>query len=379
MLEKTPFNTLPARLQEKLEQLSFTTPTKVQEQVIPAVSAKKNIVFQSETGTGKTFAYLLPLLQRIMENNAETSPNERPVLVIICAPTFELASQIKQTAMAVSNIKTALFIGGAPIKRQLETLKEKPQIVIGTPARLLELIRLKKLKTQHIFAIVFDEADRLVKKELYDESRSLILSMPENVQKIACTATVDSNTKKFFSDCEQILLPAENVLTKNITHWAIYAENRDKIETLRKLIIAENPAKALVFTSRADQVENIYSKLKYKKIECTALHAKTDKQLRKAAIDRFKSGKIKILITSDLSARGLDIQNVTHIIQMDLPDDTDFFIHRAGRTARAGKKGINVLIGDEYEMRNYALLEKKLGITVYPKELRAGKVIVPEL
>lgn len=379
MLEKTPFNTLPARLQEKLEQLSFTTPTKVQEQVIPAVSAKKNIIFQSETGTGKTFAYLLPLLQRIMENNAETSPNERPVLVIICAPTFELASQIKQTAMAVSNIKTALFIGGAPIKRQLETLKEKPQIVIGTPARLLELIRLKKLKTQHIFAIVFDEADRLVKKELYDESRSLVLSMPENVQKIACTATVDSNTKKFFSDCEQILLPAENVLTKNITHWAIYAENRDKIETLRKLIIAENPAKALVFTSRADQVENIYSKLKYKKIECTALHAKTDKQLRKAAIDRFKSGKIKILITSDLSARGLDIQNVTHIIQMDLPDDTDFFIHRAGRTARAGKKGINVLIGDEYEMRNYALLEKKLGITVYPKELRAGKVIVPEL
>lgn len=379
MLEKTPFNTLPARLQEKLEQLSFTTPTKVQEQVIPAVSAKKNIIFQSETGTGKTFAYLLPLLQRIMENNAETSPNERPVLVIICAPTFELASQIKQTAMAVSDIKTALFIGGAPIKRQLETLKEKPQIVIGTPARLLELIRLKKLKTQHIFAIVFDEVDRLVKKEQYDESRSLVLSMPENVQKIACTATVDSNTKKFFSDCEQILLPAENVLTKNITHWAIYAENRDKIETLRKLIIAENPAKALVFTSRADQVENIYSKLKYKKIECTALHAKTDKQLRKAAIDRFKSGKIKILITSDLSARGLDIQNVTHIIQMDLPDDTDFFIHRAGRTARAGKKGINVLIGDEYEMRNYALLEKKLGITVYPKELRAGKVIVPEL
>ena len=379
MLEKTPFNTLSTGLQEKLEQLSFTTPTKVQEQVIPAVSAKKNIVFQSETGTGKTFAYLLPLLQRIMENNAETSPNERPVLVIICAPTFELASQIKQTAMAVSDIKTALFIGGVPIKRQLETLKEKPQIVIGTPARLLELIRLKKLKTQHIFAIVFDEADRLVKKELYDESRSLVLSMPENVQKIACTATVDSSTKKFFSDCELLLLPAENVLTKNITHWAIYAENRDKIETLRKLIIAENPAKALVFTSRADQVENIYSKLKYKKIECTALHAKTDKQLRKAAIDRFKSGKIKILITSDLSARGLDIQNVTHIIQMDLPDDTDFFIHRAGRTARAGKKGINVLIGDEYEMRNYALLEKKLGITVYPKELRAGKVIVPEL
>ena len=372
------FDLLSDKLKQSVQELGFSSPTPVQSEVIPKIINGENVLFQSDTGTGKTFAYLFPLITKLDALEANDSLNSS-VKIIIIAPTFELASQIKQTAMAVSDIKTALFIGGVPIKRQLETLKEKPQIVIGTPARLLELIRLKKLKTQHIFAIVFDEADRLVKKELYDESRSLVLSMPENVQKIACTATVDSSTKKFFSDCELLLLPAENVLTKNITHWAIYAENRDKIETLRKLIIAENPAKALVFTSRADQVENIYSKLKYKKIECTALHAKTDKQLRKAAIDRFKSGKIKILITSDLSARGLDIQNVTHIIQMDLPDDTDFFIHRAGRTARAGKKGINVLIGDEYEMRNYALLEKKLGITVYPKELRAGKVIVPEL
>lgn len=108
-----------------------------------------------------------------------------------------------------------------------------------------------------------------------------------------------------------------------------------------------------------------------------ALHAKSDKVSRKAAIDKFRSGKAKILITSDLSARGLDIQNITHVIQMDLPRDTDFFIHRAGRTARAGKKGINVLIGDEYELKQFALLEKKLGFTVYPKEVREGKVIAP--
>lgn len=375
MLENTVFNTLPAGIQEKLIQAGIQKPTLVQEKVIPAVAAKKNTVFQSETGTGKTFAYLLPLLQRIIEQNVP----EQNVSVIICAPTFELASQIKQTAMTVSNIKTALFIGGAPLKRQVEMLKEKPQVVIGTPARLLELIQLKKLKTAHVFAAVFDEADRLVKKELYNETTSLLRALPPDVQKIACTATVDAQTRKFFADCEQIILPAEDVLTKNIEHWAVYAESRDKIETLRKFLLAEKPEKALVFTSRADQVENIRAKLSYKNIECTALHAKTDKQQRKAAIDRFKSGKIKTLITSDLSARGLDIQNITHIIQMDFPADSDFFIHRAGRTARAGKKGINVVIGDEYEMRKYALLEKKLGIKVFPKEVRNGKVSAPEL
>ena len=212
-----------------------------------------------------------------------------------------------------------------------------------------------------------------------DELKALKEVLPEKIQYIACTATVDNSTKKFFKDSSLEIMPEEDVLKRNISHWAIYAENRDKIETLRKFINAENPGKALIFTSRSDQVENIYSKLKFKKIDCMALHAKTDKQERKAAIDKFRSGKAKILVTSDLSARGLDIQNITHVIQMDLPSDQDFFVHRSGRTARAGKTGINIVIGDEYEMNQYALLEKKLGIKVYPKEIRDGKVCEPIL
>ena len=376
MNESNVFNLLDKSLTDKLETLNIKEPTKVQAQIIPAILENKNLVFQSETGTGKTLAYLLPLIDKIIKTE---NRNTATAKIIIVAPTFELASQINQTSKSISNIKSALFIGGSPLKRQIESLKEKPEIIIGTPARLLELINLKKLKTQNISAIVFDEADRLVKKELYDESKGLLNSLPKETQIIACTATIDKNTTKFFSEAEKIVLPAEDILTKNITHWAIYAETRDKIDTLRKFIIAENPQKAIIFTSRADQVENIYTKLSYKKIECSALHAKTDKQLRKATIDRFKSGKIKILITSDLSARGLDIPGITHIIQMDLPSDNDFFVHRAGRTARAGKKGINVVIGDEFEMRNYAALEKKLGIIVYPKQVIAGKVVSPEL
>lgn len=373
------FNLLPANLLEKLNTQNITEPTKVQQKVIPILMEGKNLIFQSETGTGKTFAYLLPLIARLQKAKETENPNEKHPRIIVCAPTFELSSQIKMAAQSITGLKTALFIGGAPIKRQTEVLKEKPEIVIGTPARLVELIRLKKLKTQHINAIVFDEADRLVKKELADECAELKNLVPENAQIIACTATVDAGTKKFFSGAEIEILPNENVLSKNITHWAIYAESRDKINVLRKFIAAENPEKALIFASRADQVENIWSKLKFKKVQCACLYAKAEKQVRKMAIDRFRSGKERILITSDLGARGLDINGITHVIQMDLPSDSDFFIHRAGRTARAGKTGINLVIGDEYEMNAFAALEKKLGIKVFPKEIRNGKVQAPEL
>ena len=373
MLQDSIFLQFSDEIQEKLKSLNITTPTSVQQNVIPTILENKNVIFQSETGTGKTFTYLLPIIKRIHE----TSTNDA-IKAIICAPTFELASQIKQAAMSVTSLKTALFIGGAPIKRQIESLKEKPQIIVGTTARLLELIKLKKIKTNNLFTIVFDESDRLIKKETIEDVYDLLKVIPQTTQIIACSATIDEKTKKVFTG-EVILMPQEDVLKKNITHWAIYAEQRNKIDTLRKVILAEKPEKALIFTSRADQVENIYSKLNYKNIECVALHAKADKQKRKSAIDKFKSGKIKYLITSDLAARGLDIPGISHVIQMDLPSDNDFFVHRAGRTARAGKKGINLVIGDEYEMNKYALLEKKLGIIVYPKEIYNGKITEPSI
>ncbi|MBQ0001979.1 MAG: DEAD/DEAH box helicase [Treponema sp.] len=362
-------------LSKKLEELSITSPSSIQAAVIPEILQKKNVIFESETGTGKTFAFLLPLVQAL-----EEVPSKEDRIIII-APTYELASQIKSTAAKITSLKTSLFIGGTPLKRQIEALKEKPQIIIGNPSRILELIHLKKLKTSNVKAVVLDEADRLVSVEIADETKKLLASIPCDAQFIACSATINENTKKvlggIFSNPSQIIMPKEDILSKKITHWAIFAENRDKIAALKSFILAENPEKALVFTSRADQVENIASKLLYKKVDCMALHAKTDKKERKAAIDRFRNGKCRILITSDLASRGLDIQGITHIIQMDLPSNEDFFIHRSGRTARAGLTGINVVIGDEYEMRKYAALEKKFGLTVYPKVLYKGKVVNP--
>ncbi len=367
------FSLLNKQIQEKLKLQNILEPTPVQSEVIPQILEGDNVLFQSETGTGKTFAYLLPLLNKVDE--------KRPgVQILITAPTFELCSQINSACKSVCDYKTVLLIGGVPLKRQLENLKASPFIAIGTPARLVELIRLKKLKTEKIFAAVFDETDRLIKKELYDSTSELrnVLAKPGifgPVQIISCSATLDKKTKLFFADSKSIIMPEENILKKKITHWAIFAERRDKIETLRKFLCAENPQKALIFTSRTDQIENIRSKLAYKGIKCAVLFSKADKVERKKAIDSFRSGKEKFLITSDLSSRGLDILNISHVIQMDLPEDEDFFVHRSGRTGRAGKDGINVVIGDEMEMRRYAALEKKLGLTVYPKEIYGGKVL----
>lgn len=380
---------------EKLEKKGIYAATPVQKTVIPRIKSNENILFQSETGTGKTLAFLIPLLEKI-------NLQEKGVQLVIVAPTHELASQIKMETQSISDFKVALLIGGAPIKRQIELLKEKPAIVIGGPARLQELINLKKLKVDSVKAIVLDEVDRLLSPELRDETTDLVSAMPKEIQLVACSATTKASIVRILEEAlenrkqvqyqnkenssinennkiETIVLPMEDVLKRKITHWAFFVEQRKKIEFLRKLLSAEKPEKALIFTSRADQVENIASKLQFAKVECAALHAKTDKTERKQAIDRFRSGKNKILITSDLASRGLDFADVSHIIQMDVSTNDDFFIHRAGRTARAGKTGINIVIGDAHEMRLYAKLEKKLGFVVYPKELHNGKVTEPFL
>ncbi|NLK45996.1 MAG: DEAD/DEAH box helicase [Treponema sp.] len=380
---------------DTLTKKQITTPTAVQSQIIPEIMKGKNVIFSSETGTGKTYAFLLPLITMMIseietQKKANKQPTPQPGILIV-APTNELASQLKQETDFLlkeedfdekQKLKSLLCIGGTSISRQIESLKSKPQIILGGPARLLELIRLKKLKTQHIFAVVLDEVDRLLSPELRDITTELIKSINSNFQLISCSATIKQNQLKILENIlgksfENITMPKEDVLKQNILHYALHAEQRNKIDTLRSLLLAEKPERALVFSAETAQIANIVEKLKYKKINCIGLHAKTDKFERKKAVDDFRSGKCHILVTSDLAARGLDINDITHIIQMDVSPNEDFFVHRAGRTARAGKTGINIVIGDEYELRQLAKLEKKLEIIITPKMLYNGKLITP--
>jgi len=384
---------LSREIVSRLEENGITEPMPVQKKVIPLVAEGKNILFQSETGTGKTFAYLLPLVEALEK---QENPR-RDVRLLIVSPTYELASQIKQQVQKISSLKCALCIGGSPLSKQVEKLREHPEIVIGGPARLLELIHLKKMRADSVKTLVLDEADRLMAPELRDDTKGLLDRLPRSVQLIGNSATVSDYTRKILQEARDglegaredtsqgsgnaiilVTLPPEDILRKKITHWALFAERRDKIDTLRSFINAVKPEKLIVFTSRSDQVDNIVGKMRYKKLECDGFSAKSDKRSRKEAIDKFRSGKIPILVTTDLASRGLDIAGISHVVQMDLPEKADFFVHRAGRTARAGQTGINCVIGDEREMEAYARLEKKLKITVYPKVLYGGKLLAPE-
>ncbi|MBR7079899.1 MAG: DEAD/DEAH box helicase, partial [Treponema sp.] len=339
-----------------LEKNGITEPSPVQEKVIPMIMQNKNIMFQSETGSGKTLAYLLPLIDRL--ENEEQSGD---LSLLIVSPTYELASQIKAQIQAISDISCALCIGGSPISKQIEKLRERPRIVIGGSARILELIHLKKLKAEQVRCLVLDEADRLLSPELRDETQALLDRLNKNVQIIGNSATVSKFTRDTLEKAREskeqdnpdamefVTVDSHDVLRTKIEHWAIFAQRQQKIDTLRSFIHAVKPEKLIVFTNRTDQVENIVSKLKYKKIDCEGFSSKTDKKQRKIFLDRFRSGKLPILVTTDLASRGLDIPRITHVIQMDLSDKSDFFIHRAGRTARAGLSGVNCVIGDEKE------------------------------
>lgn len=373
---------------EVLSTSGITQPTPIQKQVIPLALEGKSVFFESETGTGKTFAFLLPLLTQVMQEPKTAAAPQ----VLIISPTVELASQIKEAALQLQGtsqglVKVQLCIGGTSIKRQIDGLKEKPAVVIGTAVRIADLVSLKKLKLQGITAVVIDESDRLLAQESQESLQHILQLLPPDVQILACSATLSGKNTALLAGMlrrsggcpapDFISLTHTGVLQDSIEHWALLSERRNKMDVLRALIHALGAAKILVFTAPVQEVETLSQKLQHKKIDAAPLYGKMDGAARKQIIARFRSGKIKILITSDLSARGLDIADIDYIVQMQLSRDTDIFIHRAGRTGRAGKKGVNIVIGDEYEMRILQTIEQKLKLTVYPKVLHNGKVEKP--
>jgi superfamily II DNA/RNA helicase len=377
---------------ERLGERNIRVPTAIQALIIPRLLREENILFRSATGTGKTFAYLIPLFQgllRLPPMDAGKGPR-----VLVLAPTYELCSQIKQEADFLLRgypggegpehpFKASLIIGSAQMGRQIETLKkDKPAVLVGNPGRLLQLARMGKLRLRGVRALVLDEGDRLVTDELLEETRDLAALVNPDRITAACSATLGPKSRERllpFMGASAGWEESEDreILRDRIIHWALFSEGRRKIAALRSFIAAVKPRKALVFTSRGGDVGNIVSQLQYHKIAAAGLYGDMDKKNRKAALDDFRRDRARVLVSSDLAARGLDIPDISHIIAMDVPSDGDAYIHRSGRTARAGKRGLMLTIGDEEELRRLAALEKKLGITVYPKVLSHGGIYDP--
>ncbi|MDR0374353.1 MAG: DEAD/DEAH box helicase [Treponema sp.] len=401
---KTRFSDLGIRpfFIEKLSQRNISVPTGIQKLVIPRVRDKESVLFRSATGTGKTFAYLLPLFENlraaIEAKEAVSSPH-----ALILAPTLELCSQLKQEADFLLRDfpqeresppppRVGLVIGSANITRQIETLrKEKPAVIVGNSARVLQLVRMGKLKLGAAPGVLaLDEADRFFANETIDETKELIGRMRSVRQVIACSATVSEKTREhlrtLFGEMAYIETEEQEILRERITHWAFFSEDRKKLRCLCSFLNAIGASggaassrrkKCLVFTSRTGQVGNIVAQLQHHGIRADGLASGMDKQARRRAMDNFRQGKLSVLVSSDLAARGLDIPDINYCVALDTPFEADAYIHRAGRTARAGKRGCMVTIGNEEELRRFSLLEKKLGVTVQPKVLYQGRIESP--
>jgi superfamily II DNA/RNA helicase len=401
----------------RLKERGISEATDIQKKIIPLLAAGESVLFTSATGTGKTFAYLLPILSCLLEQRTQEPSRKEsgsnPSFVIV-APTLELCTQIKSELdflLADTDICSLLLIGSISLDRQIEELKKtKPDIIIGNHGRLLVLAKMGKLNFSSLKFLVLDEADRLVSGEMLDETSELCkiiyrTNKTRNVHNTgdspvfaACSATMNKKCReKLINNCinpknasfENIkFIESEDneILYEKIEHWAIFSEKRRKDQTLRSLLAALNAkkskVKALIFTSRSDEALFVFSRLQHHHVPAAGLFGKVSKkpvsgEARKEALDSFREGKVTALVSTDLAARGLDIPGITHVIALDVPADTEVYIHRCGRTGRAGKRGTMVTIGDETQMHLLAALEKKLKIKVYPKELHYGKVCVP--
>lgn len=361
-----------------LELQGITSPTEIQALAIPAILENKDIIGEAHTGSGKTLAFVAPLFQKI---NTE----KREMQGLILAPTHELVMQIEaQIKLLAKNseipVTSLSIIGDVNIDKQIKKLKDiKPHIIVGTPGRVLDLMNKKKIAAHTIKTIVIDEADNLLDNTSANFVKDIIKKTMRDRQLMAFSATINGNTLKTAKELmkEPVSFKSENKvsLNPNIEHIYIEVDPRDKFETLRKLIAATNPEKAIVFVNKGYEINMVTDKLNYHHRAAFGVHKKLSKEERQNALESFRRGKIKILVSSDVSARGLDIPGVTHIINLDFPGNSNEYLHRAGRTARGNDHGTTISLVTKKELAAIRVYEREFKIKFVKKSLREGKLI----
>jgi superfamily II DNA/RNA helicase len=366
---------LPTWLIAALARQQITDPTPIQVAGLPVLLEGKDAYLYAETGTGKTLAYLLPLFCRIDAALASTQ-------VVIVAPTHELAIQIhRQSCDLAQNagmaLRSVLLIGGTAVDRQIDKLKNKPQLVIGSPGRIGELLARGKLKAKHLRAVVIDEADLLLNEEHLQSVLAIIRAAPADRQLVFASATREKQATAAISALtpDLVMLKAGAApVSENIEHLYLHCEERDKPDELRKLLHCLAPERALVFVHRNDVADKVAGKLAHHHIPAADLTAANNKLLRQQAMNGFRSGAIRVLLASDIAARGLDIKGVELVVNLDVPTISKAYLHRTGRTGRAGAKGLAVSLVTDSEMRVVRRYEQELGIVMQCVRLREGRL-----
>ena len=369
---------LDSNLIKGLQKQGITSPTEVQSLVFENIKNHKDMVVQAQTGSGKTLSYLLPLFEKIDTTKRETQ-------VIVLAPTHELVMQIVNQVKLLSQnseipVTTLPLIGEVNIQKQIKNIKDtKPHIVVGSCGRILDLIKQRKLKVHTVKTIVLDEVDSLLSGKNTSVVKDIIKCTLRDRQLLAFSASTNVNCLDICNSLmkEPIIIKSskEADVNENISHMYLLCDRRDKFKTLRKALAAVNPKKAIVFVNDEESIEIISEKLNFHGRRNMAISGNMTKEDRKIALDKFKSGKVKILVSSDLSARGLDIQNITHVFNLDFPVNKNEYIHRSGRTARGNNTGDTISIVTNKELGAIRVYSREFNIDIKRKDLYEGKLI----
>ncbi|GAA4063161.1 DEAD/DEAH box helicase [Amphibacillus indicireducens] len=342
-----------------LKSLGFVTPTPIQERTIPSILEGKDVIAKAQTGTGKTLAFVLPILEKI-------DPQNPDIQALILTPTRELAQQIsKEIQIMLENlegIRVLAVYGGQDVQRQMKKLKGATQIVVATPGRLLDHIDRQSLDLSTVQMLVIDEADEMLLMGFLPQVDEIIYETLSTRQTMLFSATmpdeIRSLTKKYMVEPEFIEVKAKKVTVEEVKQVVIETTDRRKQETLIHLIQEHRPFLAIIFCRTKVRAKNLHEALIAGGFESDELHGDLSQSKRERALKRFRDAKTQFLVATDVAARGLDVEGVTHVYNYDIPHDVDSYLHRIGRTGRAGGDGVAITLVAPKDIEFLRIIEK---------------------
>lgn len=361
-----------------VSELGYENPTEIQKQTIPFIlSDIRDLIALAQTGTGKTAAFSLPILDMIDDTS-------RKIQLLVLAPTRELALQIakdvKNYTKYLPNVKTVAVYGGSSITDQIRNLRDKPQIIVGTPGRVIDLINRKALDFSNIHWLVLDEADEMLSMGFKDDLETILKETPETKQTLLFSATMNKEveriSKNYLTNPHRISVGAINAVKKNITHEYYVVNYRQKKEALKRLIDANPNQYSIIFCRTRMETQDVADFLMQNGYAADALHGDLSQAQRDTVMKKFRLKNIDILVATDVAARGLDVNSLTHVIHYSLPDDPEVFVHRSGRTGRAGRDGVSMALIKPEETRKLNQIKAQTKIEIKEQQIPKGDEII---
>ncbi|UOQ84272.1 DEAD/DEAH box helicase [Gracilibacillus salinarum] len=356
----TNFNELgiSAPIMQALEKMGFEEATPIQAQTIPLGMAGKDVIGQAQTGTGKTAAFGIPMIEKI-------NPNERKIQGLVVAPTRELAIQVSEEIHKLAKIKgvrTLPVYGGQHMERQIRALKDRPHIVVATPGRLLDHLRRRTIRVENVHTAVLDEADEMLNMGFIDDIRDILKAIPEERQTLLFSATMPKEIRDIattlMKEPEEVKVKSKEMTVSNIDQFFVEVHEKQKFDTLTNLLDIHVPELAIIFGRTKKRVDELTEGLQARGFRAEGIHGDLTQGKRSSVLKKFKFGRIEILVATDVAARGLDISGVTHVYNFDIPQDPESYVHRIGRTGRAGKMGEAISFITPREVPHLHLIEK---------------------